>query len=205
MYVILNFSFDHLVLYSRKFILESNMMNQFFLIFLSTIVLSIAQGGAPLTEPIRYARLHGTIEKITVNDLKSMKSAIEPRREKVCDIDFKIPVERQFEIQNMTKSSSCSTILQGKPVTVYILGRMYLGTGPKGRVSKKEGNLLFFVESSNPEVSSSFAAGAYSPNVKIPNLSLWFNTHTFESLENSKKIGEQFTIDMTFDDQYKKR
>jgi hypothetical protein len=172
-------------------------------IFLSIFVFSTVQAGADPDKPLRYARLHGTIEKTIVSDVNSVKSAMAPKREKVCDIDLKVPVDRQIESKDMPKSSPCSTTLQGKPANVYVMGRMYLVTGKKDKASRKEGDLLFFVESSVPEISGSFAAGAYTSNLSLQNLSLWYGTRTFESTVSSQKTGEQFTVDVTFDDQGK--
>ena len=136
---------------------------------LSIFLFSVTQAKPAPNKSVRYARIHGTIEKSTVSDINSVKSSQIPKREKICDIDMKVPIDPSFDNHGMTSSSPCSTRLQGKPAKVFVMGRMYLDA----KASTKGVDLILFVESPLFETSRSFAAGAYTPNLSLQSMSLW--------------------------------
>ena len=171
--------------------------------FFALVIFLSTSSFASDAKPIRYARLHGTIEKITVGDIKSVKSGLAPKGEKVCDIDLKVPVVSHFDGEGMASSSPCTTTIQGKPAKVFVMGRMYLETGAKGKASKKAGDLLLFVDSQFTKTSETFAGGAYTSELSLKDLSLWYDTRSFEADINSKKTAEHFTVNVTFEDQAK--
>lgn len=174
----------------------------FFTLF-SDLLFSVAQANQATAKPLRYAKLHGTIEKVTISDIKSTKSALKPKREKVCDIEMKVPFDSSFESNEMKQSSPCTTYLQGKSAKVYVMGRTYLGRRANDKATIKGADLILIVESPLFEVSRHYLAGAYTPNLSLNSLSLWYSTPTFETNYSSSKAGESFSVDITFDDQGK--
>lgn len=181
-------------LHIKTFILISF---KFILFFVSST--SLADPGQ--IKPLRHVRLHGSINKITVeykNNQVSVKTALAPKSEKVCDISLKIPVYGGTDGE-LTNSSTCSTQFGGKPANIFLASRMYVASAMNGKANSKKGaDLILFVESPLLEANSFSAGTEVSKNVSQINLRL--NTPTYINNVNSNKIQESFSVDVTFDD-----
>jgi hypothetical protein len=171
-----------------------------FLVLLS----SIAQADRVQVKPLRHGILRGSINKAVVehkNNELSVKAALTPKTEKVCDISVKIPVYGSFDGE-MINSSSCSTTFGGKSADIFVASRMYIASAKNGKTGNQKGaDLILFVQSPLLEANS-FSAGTEA-SLAASQMALRLNTPTYINNLNSSKIQESFSVDVSFEDSSK--
>jgi hypothetical protein len=172
-----------------------------FLILILVSLSSIAHADQAQVKPLRYATLRGSINKIIIenktNEL-SVKAALTPKTEKVCDISVKIPVYGSADGE-LINSSTCSTTFGGKSVSIFLSSRMYNASAKNSKAGNKKGaDLILFVQSPLLEANS-FSAGT-DASMDAPQMSLRLNTPTYINNVNSRKTQESFSVDVSYDD-----